>query len=106
MKDAANTSVLVIDEEEMVRDNIEEILVPRKNASAKEIGIAASVLFDMPIQPLLKKRTRSIPDFTVDKASNGMEGVELVKRSVAAGSPYAVIFLDMRMPGWDGVETA
>ncbi len=35
-----------------------------------------------------------------------MEGLELVKKSVAAGSPYAVIFLDMRMPGWDGMETA
>ena len=35
-----------------------------------------------------------------------MEGLELVKKSVAGGSPYAVIFLDMRMPGWDGMETA
>ena len=35
MKEAANTAVLVIDDEEMVRDNIEEILVPRKNVSSK-----------------------------------------------------------------------
>jgi two-component system, NtrC family, sensor kinase len=106
MQEAANTAVLVIDDEEMVRDNIEEILVPRKNGSAKEIGMAASILFDTPVQPLLKKRNSNMPDFTVHKASNGMEGLELVKKSVARGTPYAVIFLDMRMPGWDGVETA
>src|SRR5581483_6439253 len=48
----------------------------------------------------------NMPKFKVDKASNGMEGVQLVKRSVEEGHPYAVIFLDMRMPGWDGMETA
>jgi signal transduction histidine kinase/FixJ family two-component response regulator len=106
MKDAANTSVLVIDDEEMVRDNIEEILVPRKNGAANEIGAAASILFDSPSQPLVKKKASNMPNFTVHKASNGMEGLELVKKSVADGSPYAVIFLDMRMPGWDGMETA
>src|SRR5258708_13693247 len=106
MREGANTAVLVIDDEEMVRDNIEEILVPRKNNSATEIGNAASILFDAPTQALLTPRTSNIPNFTVHKAANGMEGLELVKKSVANGLPYAVIFLDMRMPGWDGMETA
>jgi signal transduction histidine kinase/CheY-like chemotaxis protein len=35
-----------------------------------------------------------------------MEGVEMVRQSITEGRPYAVIFLDMRMPGWDGMETA
>ncbi|TKC62432.1 hybrid sensor histidine kinase/response regulator [Pedobacter hiemivivus] len=101
-----NTSVLVIDDEEMVRDNIEEILVPRKVAVIdSNISKAASILFDTP-QEILIPRTSKIPVFTVDKAANGMDGVELVKKSIAANQPYAVIFLDIRMPGWDGVETA
>lgn len=102
----ANTRILVIDDEEMVRDNIEEILVPRKfqqgNASIDE---ASSILFDTP-QEVLTPRNNTIPDFVVDKASNGMEGVEMVKKAIVEGQPYAVIFLDMRMPGWDGLETA
>jgi two-component system, NtrC family, sensor kinase len=107
MKEAANTAVLVIDDEEMVRDNIEEILVPRKNGIESEsINEAASILFDTPTQVLVKPRVSNIPNFTVHKASNGMEGVEMVKKSIASGKPYAVIFLDMRMPGWDGMETA
>ncbi len=101
-----NTSVLVIDDEEMVRDNIEEILVPRKlPLTDTHISKAASILFDTP-EPILMPRTSKIPVFTVDKAANGMEGVELVKRAIQEGHPYAVIFLDIRMPGWDGLETA
>ncbi|HZE83126.1 MAG TPA: hybrid sensor histidine kinase/response regulator [Puia sp.] len=107
MKEAANATVLVIDDEEMVRDNIEEILVPRKNTPESEsVGQAASILFDEPSPSILTPRASNMPNFIVHKASNGMEGVELVKKSVAEGRPYAVIFLDMRMPGWDGMETA
>jgi len=107
MKEAANSSVLVIDDEEMVRDNIEEILMPRKiSDESRTVDLAASILFDAPILPIIAPRTTNIPNFIVHKASNGMEGVDLVKKSVAEGKPYAVIFLDMRMPGWDGMETA
>lgn len=107
MKDAANTSVLVIDDEEIVRNNIEEILIPKKkSAESLSLDLAASILFDSASDSMLKPRTSNIPNFTVDKAANGMEGLELVKKSIRAGRPYAVIFLDMRMPGWDGMETA
>lgn len=101
-----NTSVLVIDDEEMVRDNIEDILIPRgQSEEQEEIDSAFDVLFGN-AKPLLLTRTPSIPVFTVDKASNGMEGLKKVKKAVENGTPYAVIFLDMRMPGWSGLETA
>jgi len=104
--DELNTSVLVIDDEEMVRDNIEDILVPRAT-SDEQYGInnAVNILFDAPAT-LLAPRTRNVPVFTVDKASNGMEGVLKVRKAVERGHPYAVIFLDMRMPGINGLETA
>ncbi len=107
MRDTANTAVLVIDDEEMVRDNIEEILLPRKvSAESESVDLAASILFDIPSNSVINPRTSNIPNFTVHKASNGMEGLELVKKSIEENRPYAVIFLDMRMPGWDGMETA
>jgi signal transduction histidine kinase len=107
MKEAVNTAVLVIDDEEMVRDNIEEILVPRKSSLQHEnIEMATSILFDTAVTPALTLRASNIPNFIVHKASNGMEGVEMVRQSITEGRPYAVIFLDMRMPGWDGMETA
>ncbi|WP_431212743.1 response regulator transcription factor [Puia sp. P3] len=105
MREIINASVLVIDDEEMVRDNIEEILVPRKKSvDSENIDMAASILFDAPAAAAPKNG--NMPKFRVDKAANGHEGVEMVKRSVNEGRPYAVIFLDMRMPGLDGMETA
>ncbi len=44
--------------------------------------------------------------FPVDSAYQGQEGLEMVKKAVAEGRPYAMAFVDVRMPpGWDGVET-
>lgn len=106
MKENVNTAVLVIDDEEMVRDNIEDILTPKKHVEEDDsMELASSILFSSS-KPLLAPRSGNIPDFTVDKAANGMEGLKKVRKAIEDGRPYAVIFLDMRMPGWDGLETA
>jgi CheY-like chemotaxis protein len=45
-------------------------------------------------------------EFVVDAASQGQEGLETIRRMHKLGRPYALTFVDMRMPpGWDGVET-
>jgi DNA-binding LytR/AlgR family response regulator len=42
----------------------------------------------------------------VDFASQGNEGAALVERARSENQPYAMAFVDMRMPpGWDGIET-
>ena len=44
--------------------------------------------------------------FEIDAAFQGQEGLVKVEASVASGRPYALAFVDVRMPpGWDGVET-
>ncbi len=46
-------------------------------------------------------------DFVVATAQQGAQGVELVKEALDAGRPFAVAFIDIRMPpGIDGLETA
>ena len=44
--------------------------------------------------------------FEVDSAYQGQEGVARVQQALDEGRPYAMAFVDMRMPpGWDGLET-
>jgi diguanylate cyclase len=44
--------------------------------------------------------------FEIDSAFQGQEGVARVQQALDEGRPYAMAFVDMRMPpGWDGLET-
>ena len=44
--------------------------------------------------------------FDLDFALQGQQGLACVEAALAEGRPYAVAFVDMRMPpGWDGLET-
>ena len=103
-----NTRVLIIDDEESIRDSIESILIPYRPKKSEKLLNAASILFDDEEEstPAILPSNSSIPLFQVDKAINGMDGVAQIKKALEENNPYAVIFLDMRMPGWDGLETA
>lgn len=103
-----NTRILVIDDDENVRSSFREILKPE--ALGKEelfkLEKIENVLFDTnPGLPLKSKRSSATFNFEYDEASNGKEGYEMVKKAASEGKPYAAVFIDMRMPGWDGVET-
>ena len=44
--------------------------------------------------------------FEIDSAFQGQDGLNYVMRAQASQRPYALAFVDVRMPpGWDGVET-
>jgi len=52
------------------------------------------------------RATGSRPNFQIDSAYQGQEGVEMARVALAEGRPYAMAFVDMRMPpGWDGLKT-
>ena len=47
-----------------------------------------------------------MPVFEIDSAYQGREGLDLIEKSLLENRPYALAFVDVRMPpGWDGVET-
>lgn len=47
-----------------------------------------------------------LPQFQIDTASQGQEGFRCVEEALKEGNPYALAFVDIRMPpGWDGIET-
>jgi len=105
-----NTRVLVIDDEEVVRDSIREVLLPKRRDTTG-LDAAASALFDDDEVPEVAPPPRSkLPGIGIEidlsEAGSGQEALEKINASAEAGRPFAVIFLDMRMPGWDGLETA
>ncbi|KTD15178.1 EAL domain-containing protein [Legionella hackeliae] len=54
----------------------------------------------------LESEESLLPEFKIDTAEQGREGVEKIKKACEAGKPYALAFVDIRMPpGWDGLET-
>lgn len=95
-----NTRILVIDDEESVRDSFQTSLRTERNGESAMEAAASALFGDVPLPP-----RRAYLAFEVQTATNGRDGAALVAASVKNGLPYAVIFCDMRMPGWDGVET-
>ena len=52
------------------------------------------------------RRPRKMTISVVDSALQGQEACAKVREAIVSGQPYAVAFVDIRMPpGWDGVET-
>ena len=94
-----NRRLLVIDDNPDIQADFLKIFQPGTDPNSEMLK-SESALFE-PATPEVFR-----PKFTLDVASQGAEGLELVQRARAENRPYAVAFVDMRMPpGWDGVET-
>jgi signal transduction histidine kinase/response regulator of citrate/malate metabolism len=99
---ARNNRVLVIDDNPSIHADVRKILCPQISEAAASVNaLEAELLGTTSSTP-----ARPVAHFAVESAHQGREGLELVKRALAAGLPYAMAFVDVRMPpGWDGVET-
>jgi two-component system, cell cycle sensor histidine kinase and response regulator CckA len=91
--------ILVIDDNPAIHNDIRKILA-RPDPSSTSLEDAETLLFGQNVED--DKRIY----FDIDSAFQGQEGLELVKRAIESKNPYAVAFVDVRMPpGWDGIET-
>jgi len=95
----ANRRVLVIDDNPTIHEDFRKVFV--RDAGAEQALLDHErVLFGKPALG------SAAPSFEIDFALQGQAGVELVRAASSEGRPYAVAFVDMRMPpGWDGLET-
>lgn len=95
-----NHRILVIDDNPAIHDDFRKIF--RREAASSEIDDLEASIFGAPNpaeQPAL-------PALEMDSAAQGQEGLKMVEAAVADGKPYALAFVDGRMPpGWDGIET-
>jgi two-component system cell cycle sensor histidine kinase/response regulator CckA len=94
-----NQRVLVIDDNASIHADFRSIICP-DNSDQAAVNEMEAVIFDEAPADLPQNT------FELDSAYQGEEGLEMVKKSLAEGRPYALAFVDVRMPpGWDGVET-
>ena len=98
---ADNRRILIIDDNAAIHHDFRKVLgvSPEQGAQAL-LDLLEADLFGKPVSASIR------PDFDIDSALQGQQGVKMVARAVADGRPYAMAFVDMRMPpGWDGLET-
>ena len=90
--------ILTVDDNPAIHEDFRKVLArtgPSRASSgldAELFGSAAPIADD--------------DEFVVHSALQGQEACAKVREAIASGQPYAVAFVDIRMPpGWDGVET-
>ena len=94
---APNRRILLIDDMPSIHEDFRKVL--GNPARAAELDEVEAALFGGGTQAIAA-------GFELDSAYQGQEGLAKVCQSLAAGQPYAMAFVDMRMPpGWDGIET-
>jgi two-component system NtrC family sensor kinase len=96
---SSNRRVLVIDDNPAIHEDVRKVL-----ARAHESFIELPALDDTLETPAY---SGPVPlGYEIDSASQGSEGVAMVQAARQAQRPYALAFVDVRMPpGLDGIET-
>ncbi len=94
-----NQRILIIDDNTAIHDDVRKILGAPSREDA-DFDSEAAELFG------LEPESVTSAAFEIDSAFQGQEGLAKVQHALDEGRPYAMAFVDVRMPpGWDGIET-
>jgi signal transduction histidine kinase len=98
MSDLSNRRILLIDDTPSIHEDFRKILTPTSVQHA-ELDEMEAALFGNEV-----KSTNLL--FELDSAYGGQEGLGKLIQALQENRPYALAFVDMRMPeGWDGAQT-
>lgn len=98
--DDFNTRVLIVDDQDEIHIDFQEIL------SEKDKKAASDDLADVFLPGSSQNSETYLPSFELSHASSGAEAYQIVKDATESNRPFAVAYIDIRMPpGMDGVET-
>ena len=95
-----NSRILVVDDNPSIHDDFAKILLSASEPPQAAFSAAKLALFGEAVE------AEARPSFEVDFALQGQAGLDRLEQALRDGRPYAMAFVDMRMPpGWDGLET-
>ena len=100
--------ILLVDDNRAIHDDFRKILLPPAPAAATaSLAAAEASLFgEDDATAETPPPEESGPLYLLDSAYQGAEAVAMATAARAEGRPYAMAFIDVRMPpGMDGVET-
>lgn len=91
--------IIIIDDNPDIHKDFVKILMPiEKQSNLDELKTK--------VFGTAEKEKVNLPRFQIDSAMQGQEGFEKIQQAFKLQRPYALAFVDIRMPpGWDGVET-
>lgn len=97
----ANRRILIIDDNAAIHLDFRKVLGAQSEHSAQDaLDVLEANLFGEAVVAAPR------PNFDIDSAHQGQEGVAMAQQALVEGRPYAMAFVDMRMPpGWDGLKT-
>jgi diguanylate cyclase len=96
-----NRRILIIDDNVAIHHDFGKVL----RTSAEHEAQDALAILEAGILGEARSAA-SRPQFELASAYQGQDGVEMARAAVSEQLPYAMAFVDMRMPpGWDGLET-
>ncbi|MAX26160.1 MAG: hypothetical protein CMJ19_16815 [Phycisphaeraceae bacterium] len=96
-----NNRILIVDDNQAIHTDFRKILQCASRPGQVKGGA---------LEALLQIKVNTSEDvarkYVVDSALQGQEAMEKARQAKADDMPYAMAFVDMRMPpGWDGVQT-
>ena len=80
---------------------------PRRALTTEQLaGLRVLVVDDNRNARLIHSAMLEAMGLKVDLAENGAQALSQVAAAIASAKPYAFVFMDMKMPGMDGIECA
>ncbi len=96
-----NMRILIVDDNQSIHDDFRKSIISDWNVDAAELESTASELFG-DAAPM----SEPTDDYQIESAYQGQEALQCVQEAVDRSRPFAIAFVDVRMPpGWDGIET-
>jgi CheY-like chemotaxis protein len=91
---------LIVDDNRAIHDDFRKILCPQAVVNRALSELEDALFGDS------QTETDNGEQFELTSAFQGQEALKRVEEAASEGRPFAMAFVDIRMPpGWDGVET-